>query len=99
MSKERWDSVQGKRVENRKVDAFLDEVVAVCKKHGFSIRHEDDQGGFIVTGYGKDSVDWLMDASVDMSEEVIPSEPFAKAMYYSRVLSASSISIVGPSTS
>jgi hypothetical protein len=28
------------------VDIFLAEIVEVCKKHGMSISHEDDHGGF-----------------------------------------------------
>lgn len=44
------------------IDAFLEEVVAVCKKHGFSIGHEDIHGGFRIHKYDEDKIRWLRQA-------------------------------------
>ena len=57
----RW-SMKGGNVENEKVDNFLKEVVDVCRKHGFSISHEDSNGAFKVENYDDDHSIWLMDA-------------------------------------
>ncbi|MDP1722768.1 MAG: hypothetical protein Q8L37_06185 [Candidatus Gottesmanbacteria bacterium] len=58
----RWKSTVGHEVENEKIDAFLTEVIEVCKKHGLSIGHEDSHGGFLVHKFSKDNADWLMNA-------------------------------------
>lgn len=44
----RWHKTRREDVEDPKVEAFLAEVVEVCKRHGMSISHEDTQGAFIV---------------------------------------------------
>jgi len=31
-----------------KVELFLDEIYAICKKYNLSLSHEDCQGGFII---------------------------------------------------
>ena len=54
-------------VENKEVDAFLKEIVEVCKEHGFSLSHEDTHGAFIVERYDKDNIQWLMEAMVGES--------------------------------
>jgi hypothetical protein len=38
-------------VENKGIDAFLKEVVEVCKERGFSLSHGDTHGAFIVEKY------------------------------------------------
>lgn len=48
--------------ENPKIEKFLDEIAVVCEKHGFSIGHEDSQGGFTIEMYQKSNIDWLNDA-------------------------------------
>ena len=35
---ERWNDNFGTNRENKKIDAFLDEVIAVCRKHGLSMK-------------------------------------------------------------
>ena len=47
-----------------KVEAFLQEVVEVCKKHGMAIGHQDSQGAFVVEAFTQESVEWLLDAVV-----------------------------------
>lgn len=49
---------------NQKVRNFLKELEEVCKKHGFSLSHEDTQGGFIVERYHKDFSEWLQQAAI-----------------------------------
>ena len=46
-----------------KIEAFLDEIEKVCKKHNLSISHEDGHGGFEIEEYNQDNIEWLRDAS------------------------------------
>jgi hypothetical protein len=39
------------------------EIIATCKKHGFSLSHEDGHGAFEVADYDDSLAAWLMDAS------------------------------------
>jgi len=55
----RWHSAKRKNVTNHRIDAFLDDVVAVYKKHGLSISHEDGQGAFIIEPFSELKVLWL----------------------------------------
>ncbi len=65
----RWSQKQGKRIENSEVEEFLKDLIEVYKKHGFSLAHEDTQGGFIVEKFNEENVEWLMQASVGESLE------------------------------
>lgn len=50
-------------VENPKIDAFIDEVRAVCERHGMAIHHEDGHGAFeIVKIEDGGDLDWLANA-------------------------------------
>jgi hypothetical protein len=49
--------------ENAAVDAFLAEVVEVCRKHGMSISHEDGQGAFQVRDFNEPDAEWLKEAT------------------------------------
>ena len=62
----RWSGDTNK--EFPKVDAFLKEIKKVCKKHGFSISHEDEQGSFIIEEYRQSNIDWLNAASYKREE-------------------------------
>jgi len=42
--------------------SFLEDIVAVYKKHNLSLSHEDKQGGFLVEPYSQSNVDWLFQA-------------------------------------
>lgn len=68
---ERWNANKGKNAENIKVDQFLNEVIEVSKKHGFSISHEDNHGGFIIRPQNQEDYEWLLEAtdSTDEPEE------------------------------
>lgn len=48
-----------------KLAEFIEEIAAVCKRHGLSIGHEDSEGSFIIRPYSDDDIDWLRDALVD----------------------------------
>lgn len=41
---------------------FIGELIAVCKKHGLSLSHEDHQGSFLVVNYSKEKAEWLRQA-------------------------------------
>jgi hypothetical protein len=47
---------------NRKVDAFLEEIIGVCKKHGLSISHEEHYGPFEIEVFSADNEKWLRSA-------------------------------------
>ncbi|NBW22529.1 MAG: hypothetical protein EBR82_82745 [Caulobacteraceae bacterium] len=48
---------------NAAVDAFLAEVIEVCRKHGMSISHEDGWGAFEVRNFNEPDADWLKEAT------------------------------------
>lgn len=58
----RWSVAKTDHVENPRIDAFLSDVVAVCRKHGLSISHEDGHGAFEVVCLDDGYLDWLLDA-------------------------------------
>lgn len=58
----RWSNVLGNFAENPNVDAFLNEIAEVCRKHQMSLGHEDQHGSFIVQAYQSGNIDWLMAA-------------------------------------
>lgn len=45
-----------------RVEQFLDEITAVCRKHGMSIAHEDPHGAFVIATYHHLLERWLRDA-------------------------------------
>jgi hypothetical protein len=47
------------------IDAFLAEIETVCRRHGFSIAHEDEHGAFIIEPFSKERADWLAGAHLD----------------------------------
>lgn len=52
---------------NARIDAFLAEIVEVCRKHGLSLSHEDRHGCFEVERLDDDFIEWLNDARVGES--------------------------------
>lgn len=54
--------------ENPKVEDFIKELIAVCKKHGMSISHEDSQGAFIIEPYSDTNIEWLNDGSTNLEK-------------------------------
>lgn len=55
-----------KKVNNEKIKVFLDDIEAVCRKHGLSISHEDYQGGFVIEKFSLKNMTWLKNASDGM---------------------------------
>lgn len=53
----------GGYIENEKVDKFLQEIADVCRKHGYSISHEDGHGAFEIEDFSESNVEWLMAAA------------------------------------
>jgi hypothetical protein len=50
------------------VEAFLDEIESVCRKHGMSISHTDSQGSFLIVPFSPPYVEWLRDATLHIPE-------------------------------
>ena len=68
----RWDINNNEQVaETPEVDAFIADIVEVCKKHNMSIGHEDGHGSFIIEKFCKFNIAWLQKAST----ETIPKRP------------------------
>jgi hypothetical protein len=59
-----WDCRVKGEVENEKATAFLKDIVAVYKKHGLSLVHEDHNGSFEIEDYKEDNVFWVMSADI-----------------------------------
>lgn len=51
---------------------FIEDIIRVCKKHGFSLSFEGSSfsGEFIVTSYSESAMEVLRDASLHIVEEV-----------------------------
>lgn len=61
----RWvNGVQEER-EVPRADAFLADLIAVCRKHGLCLSHEDQHGSFIVAPLDELYIEWLNNASVE----------------------------------
>lgn len=59
--------------DRRRTDAtqaFLEEVLEVCKKHRLSLTHEDPHGGFIVEPYSVTNAMYLLGAADSTYVEV-----------------------------
>jgi hypothetical protein len=59
----RWNKKLKEEAENIKIDIFLDGVLELCKKHKFSISHQDSHGAFVIEKYNKAYSEWLLHAS------------------------------------
>lgn len=65
----RWSTTARAEVEVPAIDVFLEEVIAVCRKHGFSLSHEDGHGGFKVERPSDRNFDWLREAADSTGEQ------------------------------
>lgn len=43
-----WSNVTSEYIENQEISNFIQDVIDVYKKHGFSLSHEDTYGSFLV---------------------------------------------------
>jgi hypothetical protein len=59
----RW-AAKGEKIENSRIDDFMDEIIAVCHKHGLVISHEDHHGAFVIEMATEDGIDWLSHAHI-----------------------------------
>ncbi len=59
---ERFNNKTGEDEEIPKVDVFINEIIDICKKHGYSIAHEDCHGAFLIHGFDQETADWLKHA-------------------------------------
>lgn len=50
---------------NEKEKAFLDELVEVYRRHGFSLSHQDSHGSFEVEEFDEYNVEWLYQANIE----------------------------------
>ena len=53
-----------------KLEAFLDDISRVCKKHQLSIGHEDLQGSFIIYNYDPYYTKWLREADNEIKPQL-----------------------------
>lgn len=58
------------RVEDERVEEFLQAIIEVCRKYGLSLSHEDAHGGFIVENYRKENIEWLLAAAIGEDDEM-----------------------------
>ena len=58
----RWNSSRGQNVTNKRIDEFLLDIEAVCRRHDMSLSHEDSHGAFIVVPWADSYMKWLYDA-------------------------------------
>lgn len=73
MKKEVWNDLIGECEEMpAEMEAFLDDIEAVCRKHGFSIGHEDGHGGFKIHLLSEENIRWFMGATKSYTKEVDP---------------------------
>jgi len=60
---ENWDCKKEKYTKTpEKLEKFFKEIEGVCKKHGYSIGHEDGHGSFEIQEFLESNIDWLMNA-------------------------------------
>lgn len=46
------------------IDAFLEDIVRVCRTHGLCISHEDTGGAFVIGPFNETAIAWLRAAMV-----------------------------------
>ena len=64
-----WDCIKYDYVEQSKeIKAFFKEIEETCKKHGYSISHEDAHGSFEIEKYNEVNIDWLKKANLRLND-------------------------------
>ena len=66
---ERWHHGKSDFVEDPKVDAFLEDILTVCRKHHLLLSHEDGHGAFLICEYSEGDPDWLRHADIEKTAE------------------------------
>lgn len=73
MPREVWDAFTQDFAEMpAEMEAFLQEIEAVCHKHGLSLGHEDTEGGFEVHLLKEKNIQWVNAAAKRYTHEVDP---------------------------
>ena len=63
-----WDCSKDDYVEtSEELKRFFNDIENVCKKHGYSIGHEDEHGAFLIEKYSDDNISWLKDANINLN--------------------------------
>ena len=57
---------------NPKSQAFLADLIAVCRKHNLALGHEDCHGGFEVRQFDERIIDWLGAAADETGPDATP---------------------------
>lgn len=58
----RWINHKYISDENKKIDAFIDDIKEIFQKHDLAIGHEDTGGAFQIVKLDKEYVEWLENA-------------------------------------
>lgn len=48
------------------VEKFLEDIIQVCERHGFSFSHQDSQGAFIIEEFDDNNIKWLKAAEINL---------------------------------
>lgn len=65
-----WDRTKGVHVDiPDRMKKFIQDIDAVCMRHGLSIAHEDYYGNFIIEEYITANIDWLYEADKSYTDE------------------------------
>jgi len=59
---QRWNETLECYADVDKIDAFLKDILEVCKKHGLCISHEDKHGTFLIKEHNELDISWLANA-------------------------------------
>jgi len=64
-----WNNKRQIFEEAARVDAFIEDIIAVYKKHGMAISHEDSEGAFIIEPFDFNehtdlNCEWLRNAHI-----------------------------------
>lgn len=57
--------IQTKQFAEQNHELFINEIIAVYKKYGLSLSHEDAQGGFIIEKYKDENINWLRESLIE----------------------------------
>jgi hypothetical protein len=59
----RWSEKLLQFVEVPEIDAFINDIIEVYKKHNMSISHEDYDGSFLIENIDNKNIYWLTEAA------------------------------------
>ena len=64
-----WDANKSEYVEaNEELKQFFKDIEDVCKKHGYSISHEDGHGAFMIEEYSEFNINWFKNAHLCLNK-------------------------------